>query len=53
MGESYILSDCQPTDSVSFLSGDKEFERDGNSDIVGEIEMYPEWIRVGRKANMV
>ena len=49
VGESYILSDCQPTDSVSFLSGDKEFERDGNSDIVGEIEMYPEWIRVGRK----
>lgn len=49
VGERYILSDCQPTDSVSFLSGDKEFERDGNSDIVGEIEMYPEWIRVGRK----
>lgn len=47
--ERYILSDCQPTDSVSFLSGDKEFSRNGNSGILGEIEMHPEWIRVGRK----
>ena len=46
--ERFILSDCQPTDFVSFLTGDKEFERDENSSIRGDIEMHQEWIRVGR-----
>ena len=46
--ERFILSDCQPTDFVSFLTGDKEFERDENSSIRGDIKMHQEWIRVGR-----
>lgn len=47
--EHYWLSDLLPTDSVAFLDGQKSFHRTGNSWIVGEIDMHPEWIRVGRK----
>ena len=47
--ERYWLSDLLPTDSVAFLDGQKSFHRTGNSWIIGEIDMHPEWIRVGRK----
>ena len=44
----YVLSDCQPTDSISFLDGKKEYRRTGNSWILGDLDVRPEWIRVGR-----
>ena len=44
----YVLSDCQPTDSISFLDGKKEYRRNGNSWILGNLDVRPEWIRVGR-----
>ena len=45
----YVLSDCQPTDSISFLDGKKEYRRTGNSWILGDLDVRPEWISVGRK----
>ena len=45
----YVLSDCQPTDSISFLDGKKEYRCTGNSWILGDLDVRPEWIRVGRK----
>ena len=45
----YVLSDCQPTDSISFLDGKKEYRRTGNSWFLGDLDVRPEWIRVGRK----
>ena len=44
----YVLSDCQPTDSISFLDGKKEYRCNGNSWILGALDVRPEWIRVGR-----
>lgn len=44
----YVLSDCQPTDSISFLDGKKEYRCNGNSWILGDLDVRPEWIRVGR-----
>jgi len=44
-----VLSDCQPTDSISFLDGKKEYRRTGNSWILGDLDVRPEWISVGRK----
>ena len=44
----YVLSDCQPTDSISFLDGKKEYRRTGNSWFLGDLDVRPEWIRVGR-----
>ena len=45
----YVLSDCQPTDSISFLDGKKEYRCNGNSWFLGDLDVRPEWIRVGRK----
>ena len=44
----YVLSDCQPTDSISFLDGKKEYRCNGNSWFLGDLDVRPEWIRVGR-----
>ena len=44
----YVLSDCQPTDSISFLDGKKEYRCNGNSWFLGALDVRPEWIRVGR-----
>lgn len=44
----YVLSDCQPTDSISFLDGKKEYRCNGNSWILGDLDVRPKWIRVGR-----
>ena len=44
----YVLSDCQLTDSISFLDGKKEYRRTGNSWFLGDLDVRPEWIRVGR-----
>ena len=44
----YVLSDCQPTDSISFLDGKKEYRCNGNSWFLGDLNVRPEWIRVGR-----
>ena len=44
----YVLSDCQPSDSLTFLDGKKEYRRNGNSWILGALDVRPEWIRVGR-----
>ena len=44
----YVLSDCQPTDSISFLDGKKEYRRTGNSWILGDLDVRPKWIRIGR-----
>ncbi|WP_315380080.1 hypothetical protein [Hoylesella loescheii] len=46
--EHYWLSDLLPTDAVTFLDGDKSFWRSENSDSFGDIDVRPEWIRVGR-----
>ena len=45
----YVLSDCQPTDSISFLDGKKEYRCNGNSWFLGDLDVRPEWISVGRK----
>ena len=45
----YVLSDCQPSDSLTFLDGKKEYRRNGNSWFLGDLDVRPEWIRVGRK----
>ena len=44
----YVLSDCQLTDSISFLDGKKEYRCNGNSWFLGDLDVRPEWIRVGR-----
>ena len=44
----YVLSDCQPTDSLTFLDGKKEYRCNGNSWFLGDLDVRPEWIRVGR-----
>ena len=44
----YVLSDCQPSDSLTFLDGKKEYRRNGNSWFLGDLDVRPEWIRVGR-----
>lgn len=44
----YVLSDCQPSDSLSFLDGKKEYRCNGNSWFLGDLDVRPEWIRVGR-----
>ena len=44
----YVLSDCQSTDSISFLDGKKEYRCNGNSWFLGDLDVRPEWIRVGR-----
>lgn len=44
----YVLSDCQPTDSISFLDGKKEYRCNGNSWFLGDLDVRPEWIRIGR-----
>lgn len=44
----YVLSDCQPSDSLTFLDGEKKYKCNGNSWILSEINVCPEWIRVER-----
>ena len=44
----YVLSDCQPSDSLTFLDGKKEYRCNGNSCFLGDLDVRPEWIRVGR-----
>ena len=44
----YVLSDCQPSDSLTFLDGKKEYRCNGNSWFLGTLDVRPEWIRVGR-----
>jgi len=44
----YVLSDCQPSDSLTFLDGKKEYRCNGNSWFLGDLDVRPEWIRVGR-----
>ena len=43
------LSDLLLSDSVTFLDGETEFSYDGNSWIREDINVHPEWIRVGRR----
>ena len=45
----YVLSDCQPSDSLTFLDGKKEYRCNGNSWFLGDLDVRPEWISVGRK----
>ena len=47
--ERYWLSDLLPTDVVTFLDGEKSFFQSENSSLCGDIDVQPEWIRVGRK----
>lgn len=47
--ERYWLSDLLPTDVVTFLDGEKLFFQSENSSLCGDIDVRPEWIRVGRK----
>lgn len=47
--ERYWLSDLLPTDVVTFLDGEKSFFQSENSSLCGDIDVRPEWIRVGRK----
>ncbi len=47
--ECYWLSDLLPSDAVTFLDGDKSFFQSENSSLCGDIDVQPEWIRVGRK----
>ncbi|ATV54343.1 hypothetical protein CTM53_07395 [Prevotella intermedia] len=44
----YVLSDCQPSDSLTFLDGEKKYSCNGNSWILSDIDVCPEWIRVER-----
>ena len=44
----YVLADCQPSDSLTFLDGKKEYRCNGNSWFLGDLDVRPEWIRVGR-----
>lgn len=47
--ECYWLSDLLPSDAVTFLDGEKSFFQSENSSLCGDIDVRPEWIRVGRK----
>ena len=47
--ERYWLSDLLPSDTVTFLDGKKSFFHNGNSQFYDDINVHPEWIRVGRK----
>ena len=47
--ERYWLSGLLPTDVVTFLDGEKSFFQSENSSLCGDIDVRPEWIRVGRK----
>lgn len=44
----YILTDCQPGDSVSIINGSKNFSYNANYGINGEIAINPSLIKVGR-----
>ena len=44
----FILTDCQPGDSVSIINGSKNFSYNANYGINGEIEINPSLIKVGR-----
>ena len=44
----YVLSDCQPSDSLTFLDGKKAYRCNGNSWFLGDLDVRPKWIRVGR-----
>lgn len=44
----YILTDCQPDDSVLIINGSKKFSYNANYGINGEIKINPSLIKVGR-----
>lgn len=44
----FILTDCQPSDSVSIIDGSKNFSYNANYGINGEIKINPSLIKVGR-----
>ena len=44
----FILTDCQPGDSVSIIDGSKNFSYNANYGINGEIAINPSLIKVGR-----
>ena len=44
----FILTDCQPDDSVSIINGSKNFSYNANYGINGEIAINPSLINVGR-----
>lgn len=44
----FILTDCQPDDSVSIIDGSKNFSYNANYGINGEIAINPSLIKVGR-----
>ena len=44
----FILTDCQPGDSVSIINGSKNFSYNANYGINGEIKINPSLIKVGR-----
>lgn len=44
----YILTDCQPDDSVLIINGSKKFSYNANYGINGEIAINPSLIKVGR-----
>lgn len=44
----FILTDCQPDDSVSIIDGSKKFSYNANYGINGEIKINPSLIKVGR-----
>lgn len=44
----FILTDCQPDDSVLIISGSKNFSYNANYGINGEIAINPSLIKVGR-----
>ena len=47
--ERYCLSDLLPSGTVTFLDGKKSFFHNANSQFYDDINVHPEWIRVGRK----
>lgn len=44
----FILTDCQPDDSVLIINGSKNFSYNANYGINGEIKINPSLIKVGR-----
>ena len=44
----FILTDCQPGDSVSIIDGSKKFSYNANYGINGEIAINPSLIKLGR-----
>lgn len=44
----FILTDCQPDDSVLIIDGSKQFHHSSNYGINGEIAINPSLIKVGR-----